>query len=221
MLIQIRNLLDDSQTKKARDFVERADFVEGRETNSGSKIKNNEQISQKGTGTQDIGAMIVHALLNNDEVQNTAFPRGIPSPTFSRYRPGMYYGLHMDEAIMNTKPKPMRTDLSVTVFLSSADEYEGGELELWTGTDPQYVKLDAGDAVVYPTGLIHQVRPVTRGTRYAAVTWIQSQIPELKHRQIMSHYYQLVARMGAKADETDRLLMESVRTGLYRLWMEL
>ena len=221
MLIQIRNLLDESQTNTARDFVERADFVEGRETNLGSKIKNNEQISQQGAESQEIGAMIVHALLNNDEVQNTAFPRGIPSPTFSRYQPGMYYGLHMDEAIMNTKPKPMRTDLSVTVFLSSADEYDGGELELWTGTEPQYVKLNAGDAVVYPTGLIHQVRPITRGTRYAAVTWIQSQIPELKHRQIMSHYYQLVARMGAKADETDRLLMEAVRTGLYRLWMEL
>lgn len=221
MIIQIKNLLDESQTKKARNFVERADFVEGRETNRGSKIKNNEQIRQNDPEQSDIAGMIVHALLNNDDVLNTAFPRGIPGPTFSRYQPGMYYGLHMDEAIMNTKPKPLRTDMSVTVFLSSADEYDGGELELWTGTEPQHVKLDAGDAVVYPTGVIHQVRPVTRGTRYAAVTWIQSQIPELKHRQILSHYYQLVARMGAKADETDRLLMESVRTGLYRLWMEL
>jgi len=221
MIIQIKHLLDESQTKKARDFVEQADFVEGRETNCGSKIKNNEQIRQNDPVQSDIGGMIVHALLNNDDVLNTAFPRGIPGPTFSRYQPGMYYGLHMDEAIMNTKPKPLRTDMSVTVFLSSADEYDGGELELWTGTEPQHVKLEAGDAVVYPTGVIHQVCPVTRGTRYAAVTWIQSQIPELKHRQILSHYYQLVARMGAKADENDRLLMESVRTGLYRLWMEL
>lgn len=221
MIIQIKSLLDESQTKKARSFVERADFVEGRETNRSSHIKNNEQIRQNDPEQSDIASMIVHALLNNDDVLNTAFPRGIPGPTFSRYQSGMYYGLHMDEAIMNTKPKPLRTDMSVTVFLSSADEYDGGELELWTGTEPQHIKLDAGDAVVYPTGLIHQVRPVTRGTRYAAVTWIQSQIPELKHRQILSHYYQLVARMGAKADETDRLLMESVRTGLYRLWMEL
>ncbi|KEZ76837.1 Fe2+-dependent dioxygenase [Salinisphaera hydrothermalis] len=221
MITQITRLLDASQTRKARAFVEQAEFVEGKATNRGSNIKNNEQISENDSDQSEIGRIVVQALLNNDDVLNTAFPRGVPSPTFSRYQPGMYYGLHMDEAIMNTKPKPLRTDLSVTVFLSSGDEYDGGELELWTGTEPQLVKLDAGDAVIYPTGLIHQVRPVTRGTRYAAVTWIQSQIPELKHRQVLSHYYQLVARMGHKADETDRLLMESVRTGLYRMWMEL
>ncbi|MDA3922189.1 MAG: Fe2+-dependent dioxygenase [Salinisphaera sp.] len=221
MINQITKVLDEAQTARARAFMENAHFVEGRVTNRGSTIKNNQQVGQDDAEQSDIGRMIVQSLLGNNSLVDMAFPRAIPGPTFSRYEPGMYYGLHMDEAIMHTKPKPLRTDMSVTVFLSNADEYDGGELELWFGTEPVLIKMNAGDAVVYPTGIIHQVCPVTRGRRYAAVTWIQSQIPELRHREVLSHYYQLMARMGGQADDTDRLLMESVRTGLYRMWMEL
>jgi PKHD-type hydroxylase len=221
MIHCITQLLDSSQTAHAGRFAENSEYVEGQATNLGSHVKNNQQVKSSEADQSDVGQMIVQALLANDTVLNTTFPRAIPGPTFSRYRPGMYYGLHMDEALMHTKPKPLRTDMSVTVFLSPADEYAGGELELWLGTERELIKLEAGDAVLYPTGIIHQVRPVTRGTRFAAVTWIQSQIPEHQHRVILSHYYHLMARMGDKADENDRLLMESVRTGLYRLWMEL
>lgn len=221
MIVRVPNLLDEAQTRKARTFAEQSNFVEGSATNTGSKIKNNQQVDQSEAAQSDVGNMIVQALMSNPHVANTAFPKAIPGPTFSRYQPGMYYGLHMDEAVMNTKPTPLRTDMSVTVFLSSRDEYEGGELELWLGSEQTFIKMNAGDAVVYPTGIIHQVRPVTSGARYAAVTWIQSVIPEQKHRQVLSHYHQLMAHIGDKADETDRLLMESVRTSLYRMWMEL
>ena len=43
----------------------------------------------------------------------------------------------------------------------------------------------AGHAFVYSTTMYHRVAPVTRGTRLAAVTWIQSLVKEPDRRQIL------------------------------------
>jgi PKHD-type hydroxylase len=53
------------------------------------------------------------------------------------------------------------------------------------------VKLDAGSAVVYPTGRRHQVLPVRRGARYAAIFWIQTLFPVEAHREAVADAYQL------------------------------
>jgi len=53
------------------------------------------------------------------------------------------------------------------------------------------VKLDAGSAVIYPTGSRHQVLPVTRGIRYAAIFWIQTLFPVEAHRQAVYNAHQL------------------------------
>lgn len=183
-------------------------------------VKRNQQVPSDSLDQHIVPAMIVDALMNHQRVQTIAFPKLMPQPTFSRYQTGMYYGPHLDEAIMSTRPAPTRTDLSVTVFLSNANEYDGGELEIWLGNDRSNVKLDAGDAVLYPTGLIHQIKPVTAGQRYAAVTWIQSLIPDVRHRQVLSHYYQLSGALKDKTSAEEKLLMESVRTNLFRLWAD-
>ena len=58
------------------------------------------------------------------------------------------------------------------------------------GSRPR-VKLNAGSAVVYPTGRRHQVLPVTRGIRYAAIFWIQTLFPVEAHRQAVFNAHQL------------------------------
>lgn len=220
MIHRIPKLLSDGQLEAARAFAAGCDYVDGKATNLGTAIKHNEQIDQSTAEAGDVADMIVQALFENARVARAAFPRTVPLPTFSRYRPGMYYGPHLDEALMRTRPNPIRSDLSVTVFLSAPDEYEGGELELWMGNDHALVKMPAGGCVVYPTGLIHQVREVTQGTRYAAVTWIQSFIPDHQQRAIMADYYELMSRLRGKTTEEEKLLMESVRTNLFRRWVD-
>ena len=44
-------------------------------------------------------------------------------------------GAHIDSALMRASSggSPLRTDLSVTVFLSEPESYEGGELEINDG----------------------------------------------------------------------------------------
>src|SRR5699024_7560319 len=53
--------------------------------------------------------------------------------------------------------------LSMTLFLSEPDEYDGGELVIEDQFGAQQVKLPAGHMVLYPSTSLHQVTPVTRG----------------------------------------------------------
>ena len=76
--------------------------------------------------------------------------------------------------LSSVAPAGIRSDLSVTLFLSPPDAYDGGELVVEMALGEQPIKLDAGEAIVYPSSSMHHVAPVTRGVRYAAVTWVQS-----------------------------------------------
>jgi len=78
-----------------------------------------------------------------------------------------------------------RSDLAVTIFLNAPDEYDGGELEIHTPYGLQCIKYPAGDAVLYPATTRHAVKTVTRGKRHVAVTWVQSLVRDLTHRQIL------------------------------------
>ncbi len=220
MIHTIPDVLTADDISALRAFLAEAEFIDGRVSNQNSSIKNNEQIDQSNEAAHGLGDRIVERMRTNARVARIAFPRHIIRPTLSRYVPGMAYGPHLDEAMMPSTPEPMRTDLSCTVFLSNPDEYEGGELEIWIGHQRARLKDAAGTAVLYSTGAIHQVREVTAGTRLAAVTWIQSFIKDPVHRTTLGHYYQLAERFADRASEEEKLLMESVRTNLFRLWVD-
>jgi hypothetical protein len=99
-----------------------------------------------------------------------AHPRLIYPPRFNRYSDGGSYGFHSDSALLHVANSSavVRSDMSATLFLSEPDEYDGGELEIETSSDVQAVKLTAGDMVLYPSGALHRVLPVTRGARIAS-----------------------------------------------------
>jgi predicted 2-oxoglutarate/Fe(II)-dependent dioxygenase YbiX len=63
--------------------------------------------------------------------------------------------------------------LSVSILLN--DDYEGGQFSFWQGRHSAERFNEAGDALVFPSGLSfpHQVEPITRGTRYSMVIWTQ------------------------------------------------
>ena len=93
--------------------------------------------------------------------------------TFKKYNPGQDYDWHQDEV---TSDDGLRLDVSTTLFLSNPDEYEGGELELRFGDFGVSIKLPAGHAVIYPTGIIHRVRRVTSGVRRVVHWWDESNV---------------------------------------------
>jgi PKHD-type hydroxylase len=116
----------------------------------------------------------------------------------------------------------LRTDLSFTLFLSDPAAYDGGELVIDTPAGDYTAKPDAGDLVLYPSGAIHEVRPVTRGTRLACVGWIESSIRDAAARDILFDLenlkISLVARLPSDAPEL--LALDKSIGALLRRWAD-
>lgn len=85
----------------------------------------------------------------------------------TQYVPGQHFKWHMDGACAG---HPNRK-LSMVAILSRPEEYEGGELQLWTGPEP--LTLDKRRCRVYffPSYILHRVTPVTKGLRRTLVAW--------------------------------------------------
>lgn len=87
---------------------------------------------------------------------------------FTRYvAPGGKYGKHVDNSYNTTTRK-----LSFTLQLSDPRDYEGGDLCLYFGKNPDIMVKEQGHVVVFPSYTLHEVTPVTQGTRYSLVSWI-------------------------------------------------
>jgi PKHD-type hydroxylase len=87
---------------------------------------------------------------------------------FTRYdAPTGFYGEHIDKATNNLVRK-----LSLTIQLSAPEDYEGGELALRIGDESTLMPKQHGKIVMFPSYVLHEVRPVTKGTRYSLVAWV-------------------------------------------------
>lgn len=83
------------------------------------------------------------------------------------YAPGGHYDWHMDVGSGSYSNRK----LSMSIQLSDAADYDGGDLEFMAATD-QPTPRDIGTLVVFPSFLVHRVAPVTRGRRVSLVSWI-------------------------------------------------
>lgn len=229
MIHVLESVLDAAALARLRALAESLEFVDGRLTNRESNVKRNEQISQSDQRAMDAGLLVRDALIQHPKLAALGWPRQIARPTLVRYRPGMTYGWHVDEAMFPSQP-PMRSDLSCSVFISPPDDYEGGALEFEWGEERRGFRLAAGDAILYPSTTIHRVAPVTRGTRLVAITWLQSYIADAQRRDLLNQIDELRGLLGddtaASAEavterrERRAVLLESLRTNLFRMWSD-
>lgn len=83
-----------------------------------------------------------------------------------------YYDWHSD--FSPDFNKDFVRKLSISLMLSSSEEYDGGELELDMGkggNENAKFKLNVGDLVVFPSNMWHKVNPITSGKRVCLVGW--------------------------------------------------
>jgi PKHD-type hydroxylase len=223
MIACIGDVLNAEEIKKLRAEAALLPFVPGAETAGGRarRVKNNEQISQKAEERKVLHEIVVSALMRNKEFNRAALPRRIRPPLISRYRQGMAYGQHVDNALMGPKDRRERSDVSITVFISDINEYDGGELIIHGSFGMQEVKLPSGSVVVYPSHSLHEVAEVTRGERLVAVTWAQSYVRDDRQREILASLSQVKDKMNVIAPdavETDHV--HHVYANLLRRWAE-
>ena len=62
--------------------------------------------------------------------------------------------------------------LSLTIQLSNPDCYKGGELLLYDSYKPVICPKEQGKLILFPSYVLHEVKPVTKGERYSLVGWI-------------------------------------------------
>ena len=217
----IPELLNAEQCRELRILLEKARFTEGKQTAGpgSSGVKNNLQADPSDPHIQQAQQLVHTALTANPMYRILAVPRIVRPMTFNRYDEGMYYGEHMDHPLLAGNP-PARGDVSTTVFFSSPDEYEGGELVINADLgEPSRIKLPAGHAVCYAAGTLHRVTPVTRGSRLAAVTVAESRIQDVTRREIYSDVAQLTRWVQDVAAGTPQeRLANKVYNNLMLLW---
>jgi predicted 2-oxoglutarate/Fe(II)-dependent dioxygenase YbiX len=93
----------------------------------------------------------------------------------TRYRPGGKYDWHVDNDFL-LESTGLQRKWTVVVGISRPADFTGGGLELmWTNGTRHAVRLDVGDAVVFPSTLLHRGRPVLKGERWILVAWAQGQ----------------------------------------------
>ena len=221
MMIQIQSLINDAQVKKIHEILEGTDFVDGKATagKAAEKVKNNLESSLPAEKQQLLNRILMASLGNNPTFRSFTLPNRMADFIFSRYEPGMTYGDHVDDPIMGGGK--FRTDVSMTVFLNDPDAYQGGELTVRTPFGDKKVKLNAGDAVVYPSASVHQVAPVTSGVRQVALTWIQSFVRDAAKRELLFELDQAREKLLEANSESDEAkYVDRSYANLLRMWAD-
>ena len=222
MIRSLSNVLTAAEVAQIRAWLPDVGFADGRMTNPDSGVKHNLQAPQTDAVNDRIAQLVRDALARHPEARTLVLPKQMARATVVRYEPGMTYGWHVDEALFASNP-PMRSDVSCTVFLSEPSEYEGGELTMQLGEQELAYKLAAGSALIYPSTTIHQVAPVTRGVRLAAITWFQSWVADAQRRELLVQLEEARALVTSTrpADAARvQVLLASLRTNLFRMWAD-
>jgi PKHD-type hydroxylase len=225
MLLPIPELLTTDEVLHARRILESAEWVDGRVTagHQSSRAKDNMQLPEGSPSARDLGAMVLAALERNALFISAALPARVFPPLFNRYQGGQAFGTHVDNAIrqLTGTPHRIRTDLSATLFLTSPDEYDGGELVVEDTYGTHSVKLPAGHMILYPATSLHHVRPVTRGARIASFFWIQSMIRDDGERTLLFDLDVAIQRLaGDQTDHPSAVQLTGVYHNLLRRWAE-
>lgn len=226
MLLAIPDVLTPEQVSSARAALESADWIDGRATagHQGARVKDNQQLPVDHPVARQIGDTILRALSQNPLFMSAALPLHILPPMFNRYSGGQTFGNHVDGSI-RTVPGTghrLRTDLSCTLFFADPADYDGGELIVEDTYGSKSVKLPAGHLILYPSTSLHQVTPVTRGTRLCSFFWLQSMIRDGTQRALLYDMDTAIQRLGAEnATHPSVIQLTGVYHNLLRQWAEM
>ena len=86
-----------------------------------------------------------------------------------KYTPGGKYETHTDHFT--------NTPRHLSVIINLNDDYEGGDLTFTDQNEKEIktLKLGKGSMVFFPSNFMypHRIQPITKGTRYSIVAWLQ------------------------------------------------
>ncbi|NQD91601.1 Fe2+-dependent dioxygenase [Pseudomonas sp. CrR25] len=227
MMLHIPQVLSPEQVAECRQLLQQAQWVDGKATAGfqSAMAKDNLQLPEGCPEAKAMGELILAALGRNPLFISAALPSKVFPPLFNCYQGGQSFGLHVDNAVREVRAtgEKIRTDLSATLFFTSPDEYDGGELLVEDTYGAHSVKLPAGDLILYPSTSLHRVNPVTRGARVCSFFWLQSMVRDDGQRSLLfdldSSIQQLNGELGA--GHASSVQLTGVYHNLLRRWADL
>jgi PKHD-type hydroxylase len=225
MMVHIPNVLTPEQVARCREVMTQASWVDGNVTagHQSRKVKHNLQLPENSPEARELGGIVLDALARNPLFVSAVLPKQVFPPLFNRYDAGMVFGSHVDNAIREHPGSGIRirTDVSSTLFISEPEDYDGGELIVEDTYGSHSVKLPAGDMIVYPGTSVHNVTPITRGSRVAAFFWTQSLIRDVSKRALMFDLDMAIIDLNRDhPDHPSVVQLTSVYHNLLRQWAE-
>jgi PKHD-type hydroxylase len=222
-MILVINALDDAAHLAAlRERIGMLEWRDGRETAGAvaREVKRNLQAAMESAPGRALQDELARLIEDNSVIKAAAQPRRFSPLLISKTGVGGQYGAHVDNAMMGKGAQRLRTDLSFTLFLTPPGEYEGGELVIHAAGMTQELKGEAGYLVLYPSGSIHEVKPVTRGERIACVGWIESLVADAGQREMLFDLENLRTALRQKlpAQSTELLTLDKTIANLLRMW---
>ena len=211
------------RSKCSRELTAGVAWADGRITvgTQSAQVKRNQQLPEDSPVVREAQRLILDALGNNGLFLSAALPSHVFPPLFNRYGTGMDFGRHVDNAIRThvASGEHIRTDISVTLFLSSPEDYDGGELIVEDTFGSQSIKLPAGDAILYPASSVHRVTPVTRGARVTSFFWIESRVREAERRRLLFDMDMSILSLRESHGDTETAVkLTGCYHNLLRMW---
>lgn len=222
-MILVINALDDAAHITAlRERIDLLEWRDGRET-AGSvarEVKRNLQAAMDSAPGRALQDELSRLIEDNAVIKAAAQPRRFSPLLISKTGVEGRYGAHVDNALMGKGATRLRTDLSFTLFLTPPGEYEGGELVVHAAGMTQELKGEAGYVVLYPSGSIHEVKPVTRGERIVCVGWIESLVADSGQREMLFDLENLRTALRQKLplQSAELLTLDKTIANLLRMW---
>ncbi len=207
-MFQTFTLFDAKQAAALFERVRALTYSGGKPSASGvAALRKNNRQAQWCPARDEIAGQVISALQQHPHVLAWTHPRFFSVPIFNLAGEGESYGEHVDMARMaGMHGWPMRTDISYTLFLAPPESYEGGALRFQLPYREVAVKLPAGSLVLYPSTLVHEVQPVTRGERYCVAGWIESMVHSGARRDLLYRLSVHCAKMAERHPADDVLL---------------
>jgi PKHD-type hydroxylase len=218
VLLEIKNMLSAQEVTRLTALAKELRFVDGRVTNPANQTKQNLQADYADPKYGESVQIVQAAMGRSREFVDFAMPKRIAPPLLSRYEPGMKYGAHADNAVIQLSGARIRSDLSCTVFIADPSTYEGGELAISIGSRTLLFKGAPGEAIVYPSTTLHEVRPVQSGQRLVSITFIESLIADQHQRTQLYELNEVAALEGLNMTWENRVRLDVVRQNLMRMW---
>lgn len=224
MLTVIDQVLSASQLEAFRKQYEKLQFGDGRATagERAAQVKHNLQLANDTPEHQALTQIVYEALSSSSMFMSAVLPLQMSPPLFNRYLTGMSFGEHVDNAVRIDAETPLRADVSVTIMLSAASDYAGGDLVIEDTYGAQRIQLQAGSMVIYPSSSLHRVETITEGRRDVVVLWVQSMVRDAGQRALLHKLDQSIRNIRAAtptSPEIDHLL--ATYNNLLRMWAEL